>query len=313
VVPESPTGPTGAIRWYERERAVLRATVRRAADLGAHLAVLLITQDWHPMSDNIDAPRELLPYLRLAIDAATSLEADPDGDVPLALIAECHRDTAAKLARTGDTDGARRHFDAALRRFDQLGDCAGQANTLRNMAVVLATDPDERVDFAARAVHAARRCDIPLVLCAALEAYGGLLRLAGRAPDALPALREGLALAEQHPGGDNLAPPLLTDLALNHAAVGDLTNAIAVGERALQAARRINDIGGELSLLPSHGDALLAAGHPARARQTWQRYLTLSANTAIAESVAHGTGRTAADTARDIRPRLAALPPDEHP
>jgi DNA-binding SARP family transcriptional activator/tetratricopeptide (TPR) repeat protein len=311
VIPESPTGPAGAISWYQQERAVLRSTVRRAADRGVHLAVLLITQDWHPMSDNVDAPHELLPYLRLAIDAATSLEAGPDGDVPLALIAECHR-YAAAIASGGDRDTARRHYDAALRRFDQLGDLAGQANTLRNMAVTLATDPDERVALAARAVRAARRCDIPLVLCAALGAYGGLLRLAGRAQDAFPAVREGLALAEQHSSGDNLAPGLLADLALNHAAVGDLTNAIADGERALHAARRIDDIGVELSLLPGHGDALLAAGHPARARRAWQRYLTLSANTAIADSVAFLVGRTAADTARQIRVKLAALPPNDH-
>jgi len=284
--------------------------VRRAADLGEHRAVLLITQQSRPMSDNVDAEGDLLPFIRLALDAAAGLEKDHDGDVPLALIAECHRDAAAKYARIGDPDLARSHYDAALRRFEHLDDLAGQANTLRNMAATLVGDPRDRVALAERAVQAARRCGVPLVLCTALAAYCCMLRLAGRAQDAFPVNLEGLAIAEQHAGGDYLRPQLLAVLALNHAAVGDLPNAVAVGERALVAARRADDIVNELILLPDHGDALLAAGHPDRARQAWQRYLTLSANNGMADSVAHEIGRSAAETAHHIRTKLAALPPE---
>jgi hypothetical protein len=149
------------------------------------------------------------------------------------------------------------------------------------------------------------------VLAATLGAYGWMLRLAGRAQDAFPANREGLALAEQHPGGENLAPQLLADLAQNHIAVGDLADGIALGERALQALRQTDNVGVELGLLPEYGDALLAAGHPARARQAWQRYVSLSANAGLADSAAHGTGRSAADTIQHIHAKLAALPPDD--
>ncbi|RSM53319.1 hypothetical protein DMB66_38930 [Actinoplanes sp. ATCC 53533] len=308
VVPESPPGLADAVRWYERERAVLRSTVRRAADLGAHQSVLLITLDWRPMSDNVDAARDLLPYIRLALHAAASLETDHGNEVPLVLVAECHRYAAAKFARIGDTDAARFHYDAALQRFERLGDLAGQANTLRNMAVTLATDPNERVALAARAVDTARRGDVPLVLSIAQCVHGEMLRLAGRARDAYPVILEGLALAQRHPGGDNLTPQLLAELTLCHLAAGDLANAITYGERALPVLRQVNNVGEELRLLPEYGDALLAAGYPARARQAWQRYLSLSATTGIADSLAHEAGRTAADTARLIHAKVASLP-----
>ncbi|GAA5193260.1 BTAD domain-containing putative transcriptional regulator [Rugosimonospora acidiphila] len=311
VVPESPTGPTDAVHWYQRERAVLQSIVRRAADQGDSWTVLLITQDWRPMSDNIDAPRDLLPYVRLALDAASAVEKHTGGDVPLALIAECHRDAAAKFARSGDLDTARSHYDTALRGFERLGDLTGQANTLRNMAVTLARDPQERMDLAARAVQAARGCGVPLVLCTALSAYGQMQRMAGRPRDAFPAFLEGLALSGQYPGGENLAPQLLAELARNHAAIGDVADAVAFGERALEAARHVNDLMNEVGLLAEHGDALLATGHPSRARRAWQRYLDLSANSGIADSVAHEVGRPAADTARYVRAKLAALPPED--
>jgi tetratricopeptide (TPR) repeat protein len=308
VVPECPSGPVDAVGWYQRERAVLQAVVRRAADLGEHHAVLHITLDWRPMSDNVDADRDLLPYIRLALHAATALEIDDEGDVPLALLAECHRDAAAKLARTGEPDAARHHYHAALHRFEQLGDLAGEANTLRNMAMMLVTNPDERITVAARAVTAARRCDVPTVLAASLNVLGEMLRLTGRTQDAFPVFQEALALAERHPGGDHLAHWLLAELAQNYAAAGDVDEAVAFGERALDGARRFDSLAVELDLLPTHGDALLAAGHPARARQAWKRYLALSANTGIADTVAIEAGRTATATARDIHTKLSALP-----
>jgi DNA-binding SARP family transcriptional activator/tetratricopeptide (TPR) repeat protein len=311
VTPSSPSELAEAVQWYEQNRAVLQATIRRAAEMGSHLAVLLIAHDWRPMSDNVDAPRDLLPYIRLALNAATAVDGSHDGDVPLVLIAECYRYAAAKLARIGDLETARSHYNAALRRFEQLGDLAGQANTLRNMAVTLVRDPDERVALAERAVQAARQCDVPLVLSAALSAHGQLLRLAGQVQGAIPVLLEGLDLAGHHPGGDNLASELLTSLALTHGAMDDLTNAIAYGERALEAVRRVGDVANELQLLPDHGEALLAAGHPACARQAWQRYLSLSANANTLESLAHEFGYQASEVARHVQARLALLSPDD--
>jgi tetratricopeptide (TPR) repeat protein len=142
--------------------------------------------------------------------------------------------------------------------------------------------------------------------------HGGLLRVIGRAQDSFPILLEGLALAEQHPSGGDHATYLLANLAENHYAAGDIPNAITYGERALEAARRLGNVMVEMGVLPAYGDALLAAGHPDRARQAWQHYLTLSADIAVADSTAQPPGRTAADTARDIHAKLAALSPDDH-
>jgi DNA-binding CsgD family transcriptional regulator len=314
IEPESPSGVVGAHEWYKRERVVLQGVVRRAAESGDHQAVLCITLDWRPMTDNVDA-RELLPYVRLALQAAAALEADHDGDIPLVLIAECHRDAATEAARRGDVEAARRHYDAALHRFEQLGDLAGQSSTLRNMTFILLTDPDERAAMSARAVDLARRCDNPMVLISALGTHGAALVGQAKFQDAILVLQEALPLAAQYPGGESAAPYLLVPLAKCHYALDDLDEGIALGERALEGARRFDHLIVELDLLPPHGDALLAAGHPARAAQAWQRYLALSTNSGIAQWVAHVSedGCSAEDTARDVHAKLAALPDATEP
>jgi hypothetical protein len=141
-----------------------------------------------------------------------------------------------------------------------------------------------------------------LVLCSALSALGQILRIAGRVQDSFLIRFEGLALAEQHLGGDNLTSELLTALALNHAAIGDLPGAVAHGERALAAAHHVSHIATELYLLPDYGDALLAVGDPARARQVWQCYLSLSANTGMVECLIHESGRLSTDITRALLP-----------
>ena len=141
---------------------MLRAVVRRALDAGAARDAVLLCLDWRPMSQTVDTPRDLLPLVRLALQAVR------DVDEP-ALAAECHRDAAAKFARTEDLNAAGAQYTSALRLHRELGDLAGESNTLRNLAVTLTTDPAERVDYARQAVELARR-SVRSVLGTALSA-----------------------------------------------------------------------------------------------------------------------------------------------
>jgi tetratricopeptide (TPR) repeat protein len=300
VRPEEPTDLTDTIRWYRRERPVLQAVVRRAAAVGNHRAVLLVTLDWRPMSQIVDAPHDTLPFVRLALDAADKI------DEP-ALVAETHRDAAAKFARTGDLDTARALFHTAAAEFDALGDLTGQANTLRNLAITATDDVQERVRLTERAVQLARRAGAPLVLCTALSAYGQMLRRAGRLDEAFAALTEGLEIAEANPGGETLTVELTTAMAAAYREAGAIPDAVAAGEHALALLETTGDIAIEMVLLPDHGDVLLAAGQVERARRAWERYLALSADSRFADSVARETGAPATAVAHSVRQRLANL------
>jgi DNA-binding SARP family transcriptional activator len=303
VCPEESADIADSVRWYRCERSVLQAVVHRAADVGAYRAVLLLTLDWRPMSQIVDPPSDMLPFVRLALDAAGKV------DEP-ALVAECHRDAAAKFGRFGDLATARALFHTAEAMFEELGDLTGQANTLRNLAITATTDIQERVWLTERAVGLARRGGVPLVLSTALSAYGQMLWRSGQIDMALSVLAEGLAIAQENAGGEPLAVELMTAMAKAHAAAGDIPNAIEAGERALAALKATSDITIEMHLLADHGDALLATGQIEQARQAWERYLVLSADTGFADSVAQETGVSASEAVHRVRQKLAALPPN---
>ena len=298
VVPEQPSGVVEAIHWYQREQHALRAVVQRAAQWGAHRAVLLITLDWRPMSHGIDAPRDMLAFTTLALAAAGSLD-------EATLTAECYREAAAKFAGCGDLETAGVYYTSALTMFEEAGDLAGQANTLRNLAVNFTNDPAARVRQAEHAVRLARRCGIPHVLGTALATYGYILLLAGQGRAALPVLSEALALARDDPGDESLAARVLAEIAKSYAAAGDIRRAVAVGERALAALRTMNDHTTELDLLADHGDALLASGQPERAIEAWERYLALSSNIGIVDGLAAERGITATEALARVRKKLA--------
>ncbi|GAB3853095.1 BTAD domain-containing putative transcriptional regulator [Dactylosporangium cerinum] len=300
VVPEQHVSVADAVQWYLRERAVLQAIVRRAADVGAYRSVLLITLDWRPMSQNVDAPRDMLPYVHLALEAAAAVN-------EAMLTAECHRDAGAKFARCGDRGAAHVYYTSALDLFQQLGDLAGQANTWRNLAVTFTDDPAERVRQAERAVDLARRCGVPHVLSTVLHAHAITLRGIGQVAAAFPALFEALTLAEDNAGGANLRPWVLSEIAKIYAAAGDLANTIDFGERAITSARLQEYTAIEIEILPAYGDALLASGQPDRAAQVWQRYLTLSSNTAILDGLAREIGMPATEAVDEVRRKLANL------
>jgi tetratricopeptide (TPR) repeat protein len=262
--------------------------------------VLLITLDWRPMSHGIEAPRDMLAFTTLALDAAGSVD-------EATLTAECYREAAAKLAGCGDLETAGTYFTSALSMFEEAGDLAGQANTLRNLAVNVTNDPGERVRQAEHAVRLARRCGVPLVLCTALGTYGYILVLAGQGTAALPALSEALALAQDDPGDESLAARILAEIAKSHAVAGDIPRAIAIGERALAALRTMNDKTTEIDLLAGHGDVLLASGQPERAIEAWERYLALSSNIGIVDGLAAEKGLTATEALAQVRKKLASV------
>jgi DNA-binding SARP family transcriptional activator/tetratricopeptide (TPR) repeat protein len=297
VVPEEPAGHVDAVQWYLRERAVLQAVVRRAADLGAHRSVLLITLDWRPMSQNVDAARDALPYVHLALHAAAAVD-------EVALTAECHRAAAANFAHLGDLDAAHGYFTSARNLFEELADLAGQSNTWRNLAVTLAGGPDERARHTERAVDLARRCGVPTVLSSALSAHGTMLRGVGQLDAAFAVLFEALALAQSDTSGVYLRPEILNGIARTYAATGDLANTIDFGERAIATARLQEDTISEIWVLPAHGDALLASGQADRAAQAWQRYLTLLSNTT---GIAVEMGVPANEPVDEVRRKLANL------
>jgi len=300
VFPEEPAGIPDTVRWYRQERAVLQAVVQRAAEVGAYRAVLLMTLDWRPMAQIVDAPRDMLASVRIALAAADEI------DEPV-LVAECHRDAAAKFARSGDLATARALFHSALAEFEKLGDLTGQANTLRNLATTSTSDIRERLRLTERAVHLARRAGVPLVLCTALSAYGQMLLRAGQFDAAYSALSDGLAIAEASTGGEPLAVELFVAIASVHRAAGDIPHAISAGENALALLKTTGDIAIEISLLPHHGAALLAAGRINAAREAWERFLEISTNVSYADSFAWEIGVSPPEVVAEVRQKLADL------
>jgi hypothetical protein len=127
LAPESFERSQDAIEWYSRERAVLPAVLHLAVVHGWDRAAANIAIDWRPMNQTVDSPAYTYPHALAALTAA-----ERTGDPVLR--AELHRDVGPKVAILTDLAAGQRHLEEARSLYALVGDRAGEANTLRNLA-----------------------------------------------------------------------------------------------------------------------------------------------------------------------------------
>jgi DNA-binding SARP family transcriptional activator/tetratricopeptide (TPR) repeat protein/type II secretory pathway predicted ATPase ExeA len=300
IEPERFATRIDAIKWYVKERHVLHAVCRLALRLGDHRSALMLVLDWRPMSQTRDPTRDLLPFTALALQAVEHV------DEPI-LRAECYRDVAAKLARTGDRERARKYFDLAAATFAELGDRAGQANVYRNMALNVVSDPKEAVDLAGKSVAVARELNNGALLVASLEALAYPLIGVGDSKAAVDAFSECLAIAIDEGFGDfelHARVGIVAALTASH----EYEAALSAAEPALALLRGEPAPMSELGLLMAYGDALMALRKDAQAIEVWQRFLAL-ATPGLAEDVIidRSVNKTGDELIAGVQAKLDAL------
>ncbi|MCW2523522.1 MAG: hypothetical protein JWO63_1857, partial [Frankiales bacterium] len=271
IVAETFASSREATRWYRQERDVLHQVCRHAVTLGDYGSALALMLDWRPMSQAVDARGDLLGFAALAIEAAEQV--DEPG-----LRAECYRDVASNLARTGQPERARMYFERAVTIFKQSGDQVGLANAYRSMATTLVTDPRHRVELLRESVSVARQLDERPMLAASLQSLGVGLLWAARFEDALTAFAECAAITATASGLAYLHPLVRSGRARALAGAGRLEESADEGAQALALLRREGATQGELRLLESHGDILAALGRTREAADAWRRFLTLASS-----------------------------------
>jgi tetratricopeptide (TPR) repeat protein len=299
IEPERFSAMTEAIQWYVEERRTLQAACRLAMSLGDHRSALMLILDWRPMSQNVDATTDILPWAELALQAAQHVEE------PI-LKAESYRDVAAKLAKTGDTARARTFFDLAAATFDELSDRAGLANLYRNMAMTLITDPHEAVDLLRKSVAIARNLENPPVLAASLVALGLALRTGlTDLTSAAAAYSECLTIATTE-GLRNLEIQARTGIVQALTASHDYEAAVNEAQPLLALLLREHTTIDELVLLQDYGEALMSLGRHAEAAEAWRRYLDL-ATPELAEYLLPWMRRTGDEVIAGVRAKLETL------
>jgi tetratricopeptide (TPR) repeat protein len=303
IVPETFASGRDATRWYREERDVLYQVARIAVALGDHRSALTMLLDWRPMRWAVESIVDQRPMVELTLAVV------PHVDEPV-LEAEAYRDVASHLDSTGRPDDAVPYFDRAAGLFEQIGDHAGLANVLRNVAMSERLTHDERIDGMRRAVAVAREIDDePFVLASALHALAAALNFAGRFDDALVTLAECLAITSTTPGLENIHGNVTAERAQALAGTGRLAESADEWARALELERREGHTILEVELLLSYGDVLTALGRLREAEAAWRRFLEL----ATPELVAHAVTFGQVDGARiiaDVRKKLAELGTD---
>jgi DNA-binding SARP family transcriptional activator/tetratricopeptide (TPR) repeat protein len=232
VTPETFRNAGESVAWYLRERATLAVLVDRAAGRGLTVECALLVLDARPMAQFWAAAGELAPVTRTAL---TALTADPGAAVEPAepwrrvLEAELRRDLGMLVYRTGAGEEGLAEVQRALAVFEELGDLAGQANTLRNLssAAIHAGDLAGAVTLASQGVALARQLGDEAAVGTALSAMVEALVAAGRYAEGVQAGEAALELCRRH-GVRMGESNLVNQLAAARAGLGDFRGAIEV-------------------------------------------------------------------------------------
>ncbi|NES27073.1 tetratricopeptide repeat protein [Micromonospora terminaliae] len=269
TVPTVLTGYAEALAWFRAEKPVLLAAVAQAAHIGAdrrawQLAwTLLDFLDVHAYWHDLAAVQEV------AMTAARRL-GDRRGR------AHAHWGLARARAKLGDNEDAHRHFECALRLFEETGDRTSQAHTRLNLAWVLDRQgrytealPQAREALALyRALgHVAGQAD-------GLNAIGWYLTHLGEHRQALGYCRRSLVL-HQRTGDRRRAAQAWDSLGQVHLDLGDHEQATGCYRSALALTRELSIRYDESIVLTHLGSARRAAGDREGARAAWRGALTI--------------------------------------
>ncbi len=179
LVVEQPADAAASVAWYGRERAVLTAVVDLALARGSVSAAALMLLDLRPMNQTLDALAEPL-------DQTLRVLAAVDTEVPRILVAELHRDAAARYQHDPRADA---HRTRALEIYEELGDVAGLSHLHRNLAALAMM----REDYESAYVHAlaslefAERSRQPAIVASSLVMVAGSASRSGRDQEAADA------------------------------------------------------------------------------------------------------------------------------
>jgi tetratricopeptide (TPR) repeat protein len=261
----------------------------------------LLALDWRPMDYQINGALDMLPSVLTALRAAQQLQ-EP------ALLAELHRDAALRYSQLKDFPPAQEHLAAAVELFRQIGHRAAESHAQRNMALLYERQGRnaEMLAPAERAVTIARAAASGEALAVALATLGHVYMHLERHRDAIPVLEQALRLMTEIGITTNQAEAL-TSLSYAHLHVGEAGPAVAYSQRALDMQRALDDRRGQLSTLPDHGDALLAAGDLDGARIAWETFLAMVRDVRTPGGVPIRLPFDPQEVADQVRAKLAKL------
>ncbi|HEX3929315.1 MAG TPA: BTAD domain-containing putative transcriptional regulator [Nocardioides sp.] len=208
--------------WYHREQPLLAALTLQCAAAGAAVESALLVLDARPLAQHSSPAGDLLPLATAALGAVQRAGG------PGALAAELRRDRGLLLCRSGQRARGHDELVAALTAFEELGDAAGQASTLRNLArnARFAGDPATELEFARRSVEVARRELDGAAESVALTVLTESLTASGLLDEAVVSGRRSVELTRAH-RVVAWEPHALEALADAYAAAGDFDSAIA--------------------------------------------------------------------------------------
>jgi len=263
-----PIGDQGAAeRWFQAERPVLLTLVGYAEQHRAD------QQAWPLAWAVADFLQQRGPWpewaaaAQLALAAADRL-ADPEAQ------ARTGHYLGYARARLGEYPAAHQHFEAALRRFGQLGDQANQAHVQLTAAITLELEERlaEALDRARLALAGYQAAGHRAGKANALNAVGWYLTQNGRHDQAVPYCQQAIDLHREL-GNRHGEAATWDSLAHVHQYLGDHDRAIECYLAALELRPGPTDGYNQAGTLTRLGDLYQAAGQPDQARAVWQRAL----------------------------------------
>ncbi|XVU28795.1 BTAD domain-containing putative transcriptional regulator [Actinoplanes sp. CA-054009] len=218
-----------ATEWYARERATVLAVTGLALDRGWARSAALILVHVRPMrAIEVEVTADIQRQGARAVDAVAALD---DPELEALILRE-----AAVQRRGRDREAARGYLLRALAIAERRDDLLGQAQALRNLAIVPAESGPREVDYARRAVAAARQAGEPSVLLYALNAgLAFVLKNTGDVAGMAEVLDEAFALAGRA-GMTSFQVAVATSRAWAAGELGDDGTAVRMAEWALEHA-----------------------------------------------------------------------------
>ncbi|MFI1584743.1 AfsR/SARP family transcriptional regulator [Embleya sp. NPDC020630] len=284
-VPEHLIDRDHAVDWVATEHQVLLASVRLAADTGFEAHAWRLAWCLANFLELRGHWQQQLTMQMSVLEAAQRL------DDPVAL-AHTHRILGRCCARLGRNTDSRRHFEAALALFRDVGDLVAQAHTHRNLTVLFNSlhRYRESLSHALLAFEILRSSGHRDGQARALNALGWVYAHLGDQQRALTCCRRALVLAREL--GDRFCTAnTLDSLGFAYACLGRHRWAVEHYDRALHMHRESGDRYYEAETLIQLGDSHRALGEIPKARDAWHRAL------AILDDLGH-------DQAEAVRTRL---------
>jgi len=269
VTTEEVTDSGRAVAWLKAEHQVLMQAIAYAAGHGfdAHAWQLpwALTDFLHRGGNWTD----FAASQQTALAAARRL-----GDAGAQ--AHAHRYIGRACFQLQDLDGALDHLTQALELRRQLGQPADEAGVSLDLCLVYQQrgECDRALRSARHALGLYRSAGHRIGEAHALDSVGSNLALQRDYPGALRYCRQALELSQEL-GYQNAEGYAWHDLGFINQQIGQPGQAISCYERALDIYRQLTDRYYESKALTGLGNARLAAGDLAGARQAWQDALAI--------------------------------------